>query len=117
MAVVAVWELVGTALSYSISARARPQIESMHGSQVESMPFNLACRTSHVALPQHTTTHLASAPPLQELLDCLDLLLAVEKVEDVRAHLGPILARKQAGLLASLTQVNGASARQAACLR
>jgi hypothetical protein len=41
----------------------------------------------------------------QELLDCLDLLLAVEKVEDVRAHLGPILARKQAGLLASLTQV------------
>ena len=41
----------------------------------------------------------------QELLDCLDLLLAVEKVEDVRAHLGPILARKQAGLLASFTQV------------
>ncbi|KAL4425522.1 hypothetical protein ABPG75_009538 [Micractinium tetrahymenae] len=43
----------------------------------------------------------------QELLDCLDLLLAVEKVEDVRAHLGPILARKQAGLIASFTQAVG----------
>lgn len=43
----------------------------------------------------------------QELLDCLDLLLAVEKVDDVRAHLGPILARKQAGLLASFTQAVG----------
>lgn len=49
---------------------------------------------------------LTVAPPHpQELLDCLDLLLAVEKVDDVRAHLGPILARKQAGLLASFTQV------------
>ena len=48
---------------------------------------------------------LLSRSALQELLDCLDLLLAVEKVDDVRAHLGPILARKQAGLLASFTQV------------
>jgi hypothetical protein len=47
----------------------------------------------------------------QELLDCLDLLLAVEKVDDVRAHLGPILARKQAGLLASFTQVAGGEPR------
>lgn len=46
----------------------------------------------------------------QELLDCLDLLLAVEKVDDVRAHLGPILARKQAGLLASITQAVGSLA-------
>lgn len=51
-------------------------------------------------------THAHARTPLQELLDCLDLLLAVEKVEDVRAHLGPILARKQAGLLASFTQVS-----------
>ncbi|KAL4426656.1 hypothetical protein ABPG77_004712 [Micractinium sp. CCAP 211/92] len=52
-------------------------------------------------------THAHARTPLQELLDCLDLLLAVEKVEDVRAHLGPILARKQAGLLASFTQAVG----------
>eukprot|EP00887_Chlorella_sp_A99_P000730 scaffold5.g730.t1 len=33
----------------------------------------------------------------QELLDCLDMLLAVEKVEDVRAHLGSLLARRAGG--------------------
>ena len=59
-------------------------------------------------LCNHRCPHLSQPPlPLQELLDCLDLLLAVEKVDDVRAHLGPILARKQAGLLASFTQVRG----------
>lgn len=65
-----------------------------------SLPHSVAAGSLHVTAAAHRGPSLT-----QELLDCLDLLLAVEKVDDVRAHLGPILARKQAGLLASFTQV------------
>ena len=40
----------------------------------------------------------------------------MEKVEDVRAHLGPILARKQAGLLASFTQVSAGALNVESCV-
>lgn len=82
----------------AISAAWQPPCRHALLAPSSSPPSSLWC---HVA---HHRWHPCSSR--QELLDCLDLLLAVEKVEDVRAHLGPILARKQAGLLASFTQVS-----------
>lgn len=50
---------------------------------------------------------LSRRPFLQELLDCLETLLAVEKAEDVRKNLAAVLARKNAGLFSSFSGAVG----------